>query len=434
MKKLNKLFLAGLIAMLSFFPIKSSLAQNETPVDTTKYDPYKIMKGHRLAHSKFGEIYLRVWTYARYLNQTGLNSTYIDGFGNQKEIDQRQDIQLNKANFLFSGWAFSPKFTWLVFIWTANPSQGLGAQVAIAGNLGYTFNKHIRLMFGVNPMPGTRSTEGQFPFWLTVDNRTITDEFMRGSYTFGIFASGNIVKKLDYEVMLGNNMSTLGVDAGQLDPKLNTIAGGLIFTPTTGEFDYLNGAYGDYYNHQKVATRVAVHYLHSVETRQGQPKNTDFENTMLRFSDGNSIFAPNLFEGTQIDEARDQMCNFDVGAKFKGFSLDGGYYWRWIDHIKTIGDSLKGKQFFDHGFDVQASAMVWPKRVQLYATYSQIFGQYGIPYEFKGGVNIYPFKTNTIRVNAQYTYLYKCPVGGLSYPWVVGGTGSVFTLDLEMNL
>ena len=74
-------------------------------------------------------------------------------------------------------------------------------------------------------LPGVRSTEGNYPFWLSVDNRMIADEYMRPSYTSGIQIRGEIVKKLTYSVMLGNNMSTLGVDAGQIDNKLSTIAG-----------------------------------------------------------------------------------------------------------------------------------------------------------------------------------------------------------------
>src|SRR6185436_10020655 len=104
-----------------------------------------------------------------------------------------------------------------------------------------------------------------------------------------------IVKKLSYQVMLGNNMSTLGVDAGQIDAKLNTLSTALVYLPTTGEYGMFNGAYGDYDNHQEVATRFGAHYTRSTETRQGQPTSDAFENVSLRVSDGNSIFQPNLF-------------------------------------------------------------------------------------------------------------------------------------------
>jgi hypothetical protein len=32
-------------------------------------------------------------------------------------------------------------------------------------------------------LPGTRSVEGNFPFWLGIDTRLIADEFFRPSYT-----------------------------------------------------------------------------------------------------------------------------------------------------------------------------------------------------------------------------------------------------------
>ena len=50
-----------------------------------------------------------------------------------------------------------------------------------------------------------------YPFWLKMDNRTIADEFFRGSYTFGIWADGEIDEGLEYRVMIANNLSALGI-------------------------------------------------------------------------------------------------------------------------------------------------------------------------------------------------------------------------------
>ena len=80
----------------------------------------------------------------------------------------------------------------------------------------------------------------------------------------------------------------------------------LVYLPTTGEYGMFNGSYGDYDNHQKVATRFGAHFTRSNETRQGQPTTDAFENVTLRVSDGSSIFTPSLFaHGSQIEEARD---------------------------------------------------------------------------------------------------------------------------------
>jgi hypothetical protein len=57
-----------------------------------------------------------------------------------------------------------------------------------------------------------RSTEGQFPFWLTVDNRLISDEFFRGSYTNGVWLKGELHAKLKYMAMFATNLSILGCE------------------------------------------------------------------------------------------------------------------------------------------------------------------------------------------------------------------------------
>ena len=185
---------------------------------------------------------------------------------------------------------------------------------------------------------------------------------MRPSYTSGVMTRVKSHKKLNYNVMLGNNMSTLGVDAGQLDNKLNTFSGALVYLPTTGEYGMFNGSYGDFDMHKKVATRVGIHYTHSTENRQGQPNTDGFENTTLRVSDGSSIFTPSLFApGSQIEEARDMMFSFDAGAKLKGFALEGEYYWRKIDKLKTTGAPIPLDKLNDNGFQLLASSMVFPK-------------------------------------------------------------------------
>jgi hypothetical protein len=422
-----------MVASIILLSTRSQAQQKET--DTTKDNTYRIMQGHLVAHSKFGELNIRPYTYFRYLNQLGIDKSYVDGFGKTHSVTPRQDIQLQKVSIYFTGWAFDPKLSYFLYIWTSNASQGQGAQVVVAGNLSYTFNKYFKLTGGIMSLPGVRSTEGNFPFWLSVDNRLIADEYMRPSYTSGIQAKGEIVKKLTYSVMLGNNMSTLGVDAGQIDAKLNTFAGALVFMPTTGEYGMFNGSYGDYDNHQKVATRVGAHFTRSTETRQGQPTTDGFENVTLRVSDGNSIFTPNLFAvGSQIDEARDMMISFDGGAKLKGFALEGEYYWRKIDKFKVIGNPMPLDELNDNGFQLLASAMVFPKKLQLYTTYSTVFGQYGDPSEVRAGLNFFPFKkTISARINAQAIFMKKSPVGGLAYPYAVGANGTIFNLDFELN-
>ncbi len=402
--------------------------------ETEHFGSYKPNVGFKLVNTEYGDVNFKIFTYVRYLNQQGLNATYTDSFGQTSDIDRRQDIQLNKVNIQFLGWFMNPKFRYLFYIWTNNTAQGLGSQVVVGGNLTYAFIKHFTLGVGINALPGVRSTEGSFPFWLTLDNRLMADEFFRPSYTTGIWAKGEVVKRLNYSVMLGNNLSQLGVDAGQLDDGINTFSAALTYFPTTGEYG-LNSNFGDFEDHQKAATRIGLHFTRSDEDRQGQPRTDAFENVQIRLSDGNVIFEPNLFgDGIQIERATYQMACFDVGAKYRGFALEAEFYWRLINGLTGRGvDSLNINEFNDNGYQVQGSGMIIPKLLQLYATWSQVFGEYGDPREFRAGLNYYPWKNHMVRANAEYIYQDKCPVGGLSLPYAVGGTGSIFHLNLQVN-
>ena len=397
--------------------------------EPTKWGSYTPNLGYKVANTEHGDLSVSIYSYARYLNQLGLDSTYRDAFGNVKNVQERQDFQLNKVQIKFLGWIFDPKFRYFLYAWSSNASQGLGAQVVLAGNLNYAFNKHISVGAGIRSLPGTRSVEGNFPFWLGVDTRLIADEFFRPSYTSGVWASGKIASRLDYIAMIGNNLSTLGVSAAQLNNGFDTVSTSLVWTPSTGEFGL---GFGDFEDHQKVATRLAAHFTRSDEDRQEQPNSDQFENTQIRLEDGSVIFTPNLFgPGISINDVTYKMAAFDSGVKYHGFSLEGEYFLRWLDHFHGPGTAGLAP-VFSRGFQLQTSAMVLPKTLQVYLGGSSISGKYGHPWDFRAGTNYFPFHNRVVRWNNEFLYLYKSPVGYTSVPFALGGTGPVFASTLEL--
>jgi TolA-binding protein len=404
-----------------------SVAQDEKPEDK-KWGTYTPNLGFKVADTEHGDLSISIYTYARYLNQRLLDGTYTNAFGTTTTIQQRQDFQLQKVQIKFLGWVLSPKFRYFLYTWTSNPTQGQGAQVVVAGNLGYTFNKHFTFSAGITSLPGTRSVEGNFPFWLGVDTRLIADEFFRPSYTSGIWAKGDITDKLRYQIMLGNNLSTLGVSALQLDNNFSTLASALIWEPL-GEFGQ---GFGDFEGHEKLAARVAGHFTRSHETAEEQPNTQSFENTQIRLADGTIIFTPNLFgPGITVNTVNTKMADFDAGLKYHGLSLDGEYFMRWLNNFTGTGTAGL-PNLFDQGFQMQASAMAIPKTLQFYAGGSTVFGKFGNPYDTRVGVNWFPWKNKVVRVNNEFLYLYNSPVGYTSVPFVVGGKGLVFHSNLEM--
>jgi len=401
-------------------------ASQEEP---SKWGTYTPNLGFKVANTEFGDMSISLYTYGRYLNQLGLDATYKDAFGNVKNVQRRQDFQLNKVQIKFLGWLLSEKFRYFLYAWTSNASQGLGAQVVLAGNLSYAFNKHLSVGVGIRSLPGTRSVEGNFPFWLAVDSRLIGDEFFRPSYTSGVWAWGKVADRLDYIAMVGNNLSTLGVSAAQLNNHFSTVSTALIWMPTTGEFGQ---GFGDFEHHEQLATRLGAHFTRSEEDTQSQPNSNQFENTQIRLEDGTVIFTPNIFgPDITITDLIYKMAAFDGGLKYRGFSLDGEYFMRWLDNFKGPGTAGL-PTIFSQGFEMQASAMVVPKTVQLYLGGSSIYGKFGNPFDFRAGVNWFPWHNKVVRWNTEFLYLSRSPVGYTAVPFAVGGNGPVFYTNLEL--
>lgn len=394
-----------------------------------KWGRYTPNLGFKVADTDKGDLSISIYTYARYLNQLGLDPRYTDAFGNVKTVQQRQDFQLQKVQIKFLGWLFDRKFRYFLYGWTSNASQGLPAQVVLAGNLNYTFNDWFSVGAGIRSLPGTRSVEGNFPFWLGVDSRLMADEFFRPSYTSGVWAWGKITSKLDYIAMVGNNLSTLGVSAAQLNNGFNTVSTSLVWKPTTGEF---GPGFGDSEGHETVATRLGVHFSYSDENKQSQPNSEGFENTQIRLSDGSVIFTPNLFgPGVTVNEVTYKMTTFDGGVKYHGLSLEGEYYLRWLNNFRGPGTQTLPR-LFDHGIQAQISAMILPKLLQIYSGGSTIAGKYGQPWDFRLGMNLYPFKNRVVRWNTEFLYVHKSAVGYTALPYPVGGNGPVFHTSWEL--
>jgi hypothetical protein len=397
--------------------------------DTPKtWGAYTPNFGYKVANTELGDMSISIYSYVRYLNQKNLAPTYTNYFGVTSDLQQRQDVQINKVQIKFLGWLLNPKLRYFLYAWSSNASQGQAAQVVLAGNLGFKFNDHFTLSGGIRSLPGTRSVEGQFPFWLGVDTRLITDEFFRPSYTSGIWAAGNITKTLSYQAMVGNNLSTLGVSAAQIDNKFNTVSSELVWQPM-GDFGL---GFGDFEDHQKLATRFAGHYTTSTEDEQEQPGQDTFENTQIRLSDGSVIFTPNLFKpGTTVNTLRYQMFDIDGGFKYHGWAFEGEGFWRWLNDFTGPGTAGLPTRY-DTGYQFQLSMMPIQKKLQLYSGGSHIFGQYGSPYDARIGTNWFPYKNKVLRWNTEALYLFRSPVGYTSVPFPLGGKGWVFDTTVEL--
>ncbi|MBO9572239.1 MAG: hypothetical protein J7497_08540, partial [Chitinophagaceae bacterium] len=348
-----------------------SFAQNTVPGDTTSEITVQLKRGIEkdttyantasgeftpgrgfdLVKTKFGSLNISIYALARYLNQLPGHQTWQDHLGRDRDFVGRNDFFWHRTMIWFSGWLGTPKLTYTATVWTVFTTQ----QTLVYGNIQYTFNKHFRTGIGVGPNLSVRSMQGSFPFYSSTD-RTMGEETLRGGFTNGMWLTGEIVPKLRYNIMVGNNLSSLGIKAASLTRDLAKSAT-IWWMPTTGEFGP-RGGIGDLEGHEELATRFGAAYCVSKEDRFNNVGQPSPDNTQVRLTDGVLFFETGaLADNVTVDNAKVSNWNVDAGFKYKGFGLQAEYHGRTLSDIKADG-AVPYKTITDHGYSLQLSHMV----------------------------------------------------------------------------
>jgi hypothetical protein len=400
-------------------------------IDTLYWGEFNPGMGFRVAKSEKGDLNISGYMVARYLNQLPAGQSAVDHLGRPLPVFPRNDFQFHRVLVWLYGYLFSPKFNYMAFLWTVQDTN----QTAIGGSLSYNFNKRFILGLGWNGYPGTISLQGNHPYWESYD-RVMADEFFRPYFSQGLFAAGEILPRLHYKAMFGNNLSNLDVPAVKLDRSLSA-GGALVWLPTTGEFGP-RGGFGDFEDHQKLATRFGVAYTYSPEGRQSDV-GTTASNTTLRLADSLNLFEVGaLAPEVTVKNARYNLASANGGMKWHGFWLQSEGYYRILNHFAATGPLPVGV-IRDTGFYVQSSYMVIPKTLELYGATSWVFSKYGpldegSPHEYLGGMNWFFAHLRTYRINVQVIDVFHSPVnstfgfyfGGLKGPIVTIGATALY--------
>jgi len=294
-------------------------------------------------------------------------------------------------------------------------------QDAIFAVIGYQFHRKFSLYGGINGLPGTRSVQGSHPFWLGHD-RVMADEFFRPYFGYGIWAQGEVLPGLWYNAQVGNNSSSLGIKAAQLDRKMSTGAS-MFWMPTTKEFGP-KGAFGDWEMHEELATRFGFSSAFSPEERFTDSNTGATGNTTIRLADSLNVFDTGaLATGVTVENVDYRILAVDAGFKYRGIFVQTEAYSRRLDGFVADG-ALPVQAIRDTGFYVQAAFFPVPKKLELYAATSQIYGDEDAGFdnssEYLVGMNYYPMNTRNHRLNLQLNQVNHSPVSS-TFGYYVGG-------------
>ena len=357
----------------------------------------------------------------KYTNSLATNETYTDHNGLVHDVQRRNDIQLTRDVFYFSGFAFDRRLDFNVLIFTSTATLVATA----AGYAGFVFNRGFALRAGYFSLPSTRAMTGTYP-WFHGTDRSMSTNYFRPGFTQGVWANGEPLPGWNYIAMVGNSLNTLDIKSTNIDNKL---AGALSIWWDHNDFDQF---WNDYEHHDAVALRLGSAFTFSREDRLSDLAQAGPENNATFISDGLFLFETgSLAPNVTIALANFYLWAIDAGLKYKGFAFNAELYMRWLNRFAADGP-LPMSSMFDWGFDSSVGYFV-VRSLELFGRSSLIHGPFATGVEGSLGFTWYPFSTRQVWINAEVASLRDCPYAGGYYMYSVGQTGLVIPAQFMLR-
>lgn len=347
-----------------------------------------------------------------------------DSAGTPLEIRNRNDFEIERGRLVFSGFFLNPKLQYLLNLdFDTDDNHGV---IAHDFWVNYQFNKAFDLFFGKAFVPGSRawlagSTRTQFA------DRALANTFFRPDRSVGIWAEGEPIENVAYRTMLANGFNTTDLTVEDID--LNFAWASSVWWDVFGNY---GKGYPDLEWHDAPALQVGASYTTARNSGPGPVEQAGIEQNFVRLSDGTRLTLPNaLAPGLTVNHFDIHLLALDMAAKYRGFSVNGEYYLRWIQDIGGYGAPVPFTTMFDHGFYVEGGYFLIPKKLEAIARTSQIWGPFGGGSEYAGGLNWYINGTHDWKFTFDATRVIGSPAQNSGPNYHAGDTGVMFRSQLQ---
>jgi hypothetical protein len=348
----------------------------------------------------------------RYTNTLAVDRTYTDHLGNVHDVLRRDDIQLTRDVFYFSGFAFDPRLDFNIILYTSSATLSATA----AGYVGFVFDKAFALRAGFFSLPSVRSLTGTYPYFESTD-RSMANNYVRPGFTQGVWANGEPLPGFNYIAMIGNSLNTLDISALHIDANF------AYSVSIWGDIGDFGKTWSDLEYHERPALRLGAAFTYAREDRlsdlaEGQP-----ENNSIFISDGTLLFATGaLAKDVTISLANYYLGAVDAGVKYRGLAVNAEAYMRWLNDFTADGP-LPIASMFDWGMEASAGYFVIRNYLEPYGRTSFIVGPFKKAAEGAGGLNFYPLGTRGVWLNIEGIGISNSPYQSVLYVYSVGQTG-----------
>lgn len=378
------------------------------PYDTEKY-PFDL---------KFnGRIQFRHHGFARDVD------TWQDNAGVVRNVRNRNAFDIERARLYLRGTVLDPRVSF--FLHLDGDSDGGHLVDFFDYWWGYQVTDSMQIQMGKRKVPGSRQwLLGAFDS-MFVDRALVTD-FFRPDRTLGIWAMGDVGERMHYQLMIGNGYRTANLPLSQQNDQFAFAA--------TQWVDLGEEAFGttlaDFECHSTPAARIG----HSFTTSSQMDNNNGIpldEADFVRLTDGTVLTDPNaLAPGTRVSEFDIYTYTIDAALKYRGWSVNGEYFCRWLEQIAGTG-AIPITQLYDRGFFVQTSVFLVPQTVYVAGRVSQVDGLFGNHYEYAAAVNWFLKDDRSIKLTFDVTRLEGSPLNNTATDILVGDDGMLFRTQFQ---
>ncbi len=348
----------------------------------------------------------------KYTNTMAVDKTYTTHLGVEKEVQRRNDVQLTRDVFYFSGYVFDRRLDFNILLYTSSATLSATA----AGYVGWVFTRAFALRAGFFSLPSLRSMTGTYPYFPGTD-RSMAVNYMRPGFTQGIWADGELVPGLKYIAMMGNSLNTLDLTATKIDFRFAYSAS------IWWDKNQFGKAWNDYEDHDAPALRIGGAFTYAREDRLSDLSTASPENNATFISDGTLLFATgSLAPGVTVSLANFYLAAIDAGIKYRGLAFNIEGYGRWLNSFSADGP-LPISSMNDWGFEASLGYFVLRRKLETYLRASLIHGPFATPIEGAIGVHFYPVKTRDVWLSAEVIGIRDSPFGSVLYVYSSGQTG-----------
>jgi hypothetical protein len=348
----------------------------------------------------------------KYSNTMAVDRTFTTHLGVVKDVHRRNDIQLTRDVFYFSGYVFDRRLDFNILVYTSSATLSATA----AGYVGWIFHRAFALRAGFFSLPSLRSMTGTYPYFPGTD-RSMEVNYMRPGFTQGVWADGELAPGLKYIAMIGNSLNTLDIAATKIDFNFAYSA------TLWWDHNDFGKAWNDWEYHEAPAVRTGAAFTFAREDRLSDLSTASPENNATWISDGTLLFETgSLATGVTVSLANYYLAAADFGVKWRGLAFNTEWASRWLDHFEADGP-LPLSSMHDWGFEASLGYFVLRSKLETYVRTSYVNGTFAKPVEGAVGMHFYPVRTRDVWLSAEAIGISHDPFGSVLYIYSAGQTG-----------